>query len=258
MGHQRLGRLPNSKPWLEVVALLADGAPCATVADAVMEAAEDGMQLARTDRGVSEAVWLLVQMAIAAKGDDFTDGLRSRGIPIVGDPDPFVVAAAIHVAMDRHFNTTRERSDLGEMAHLAAVQAVLTLSSDGCSGLFRPNSREVHKAFRSLAKEKGFSTLIHVFFSRWTQKFLTYHLGRELSNHVGVNQRFGDPAAHDGFVGELGVQCGQAALIVKQFAGEWFGKNLHKTGITREQATGFTVHAMDKIRAELRVRGGRS
>ena len=52
MGHTRLGDLPRTRRWGEVVGLLACGASTAQVANATMDAAERGLNLAAEENVV--------------------------------------------------------------------------------------------------------------------------------------------------------------------------------------------------------------
>ena len=49
MGHVHLGRLPSTKRWQQVVALLSAGAPVEQIAGASAEAAENSLEHARND-----------------------------------------------------------------------------------------------------------------------------------------------------------------------------------------------------------------
>ena len=62
MGHIRLGSLPRTRKWVQVVGLIGGGAGTAQVANATISAAEKGLGLAVRDKGVVEAVWLLIQL----------------------------------------------------------------------------------------------------------------------------------------------------------------------------------------------------
>lgn len=70
MGHVRLGVLPRTKAWKEVVGLIAAGADVSQVANATITAAEKAFTFVMDDKGYTEAVWLMTQLAIAAKKDD--------------------------------------------------------------------------------------------------------------------------------------------------------------------------------------------
>jgi len=110
---------------------------------------------------------------------------------------------------------------------------------------------------RDLSTKKGFSTLTHDFFSRFMQRYLTYHLSRELAQHVGPNQRFRDPAEHTEFLEKIGTHTRQAALIVRDYAGGRYSKSKYETGISKASARKFAAYSLIKLRDELRIRGAR-
>ena len=65
MGHARLGLLPRSKPWREVVGLIAAGADIGQVAQATIRAADKAFSFVADDCGYNHAVWLLTQLGLA-------------------------------------------------------------------------------------------------------------------------------------------------------------------------------------------------
>src|SRR5437016_568302 len=71
MGHQHLGTLPRSRKWRQVIQLISGGADVQDVAAATSIAAENQMADASNDPAVKHAVWLLTQIPIAARKDDF-------------------------------------------------------------------------------------------------------------------------------------------------------------------------------------------
>ena len=69
MGHIRLGNLPRTRKWQQVVALIEGGAGTAQIANATITAAEQGFKLAAEDKGLVETTWLLTQLPLAAKSE---------------------------------------------------------------------------------------------------------------------------------------------------------------------------------------------
>ena len=110
---------------------------------------------------------------------------------------------------------------------------------------------------RELSTQRGFATLAHDFFSRFGKRFLNYHLSRELSCHVGTETRFADAGAHERFLNQLTYTCREAAIIVRDYAGEWYSKANFEGGVTLAQVERFAHTAMRKLRDELQRRGGR-
>ena len=256
MGHLRVGTLPDTAPWRRVVAAVAGGESAAAVAAAASKAAVAGLETAHRDDGLRHSVYFLAKAVQAARDGDFAGSLRAAGLPVPDGPGVFDVAAALTAAVDRQLRAGGRRTDVGEMARLAAAESLTRVLGERVAGLFEADPADVHRAARSLSTESGFADLYHDFFGRFARRFLEYHLDRELPLHVGCNGRFADPRALNEFGRDLDLHCRQAALIVKDFAGGWLDKN-RRGGPTPKQAGRFADHCLTKLRAELLVRGGR-
>jgi hypothetical protein len=259
MGTQRLGTLPDTAPWRRVVALIADEAGVAAVAAAVTEAAVAGLDLARGDEGLVYSTLLLARLVRAARQEEFTASVRGLGMHVPDDAGVFDLAAAFTEAVDKHLWKARGRTDLGEMAQLAAVESLTRLLGERSARLHETTPAEVREAARELSTPRGFGALAHDFFARFTQRFLTYHLGRELSLHVGGNGCFVDPDEHNHFVERLATHCAEAAVVMRRLAGDWYSKALSPVGkgLVLPSARGFVNLCLEKLQKELRTRGAR-
>jgi hypothetical protein len=240
-----------------VVGLIADAADVAAIGGATIDAAQHGLDQARNDPGLAYCYWLLTQTVLAARQHDFGQALRGAGIHTPADPGVFDLVASFTDAVDARLRATGVRTDFGEMAQLACVGSLTELLGGRSASLFGTTAVEVKQAARDLSTRDGFANLAHDFFSRFTYRFLAYHLGRELSQHVGGNGRFPDPNEHNAFTGHLETHCREAALIVKIFAGDWYSKHNFEGGITLRKARGFVSHALGKLASELQRRGAR-
>src|SRR3954454_24542595 len=86
MGHIRLGRLPRTRKWQQVVDLLEAGAGVEDVAAAASEAAERALRRCAREPGFSHAFWLLTQLPLAAGEKDFAARLRKLGLSVSPNP----------------------------------------------------------------------------------------------------------------------------------------------------------------------------
>jgi len=255
MGHVRLGVLPKSRKWNQVVDELRLGADVDEVAATAADAAEASLQAASNDPAFLHAFWLLTQIPLAARGPDFADDLRRLGLRVPDQPSLMDVVAAISAAVDLHAREQGGRTDLGEMAQMAAVESLAALIGPSLPSLFEPTSGEAQRAIGRFAGGERFSALAREFFARLTQRSLDYFLSRELSNHIGADKRFRDDAARFQFDEALTRHCREAARIVEAFAGGWYGKNVYRGhGLTPDAVRRFAPVAFGKIRAELRKR----
>ncbi len=253
MGHTRLGHLPRSRKWQEVVALIDAGAGTEQIANATIAAAEQSLKTAANDKGLVETIWLLTQLPLAAKSDNFVQRLRDIGLDVSNSPTLMEVTAAFSEAIDVRVGNNNGRTDLGEMAQMAATETIHQLVGSSVQSLFGTTTDDLKVAFGKYSTNKQFSALARDFFSGLTSKLLGYYLSRTLSNHTGPDQRFATLADQDAFSKALTVHSHQASLIVDNFSGGWFSKtNWEKGGITRKEASAFTHVAMKKLVSELK------
>ena len=258
MGHIRLGDLPRTRKWKQVVALLEGGAGTAQLANATISAAEKGLNLAASDKGLVETVWLLTQLPLAARKDNFAAALREAGLSVSDAPSLMEILGSVSDAVDRRLSNNGGRTDLGEMAQMAATETISQVIGSRLPSLFAPTPEDVQAQFHKLATTKQFSTFAKDFFSRLTNKCVDYFLSRATAEHIGEGKRFATLAQHSEFSKALETHCKEAAQIVEVFSGGWFSKtNWEQKGITREKAEGFSHVAMKKIVAELKE-GARS
>jgi hypothetical protein len=197
VGHVRLGVLPRSRKWQQVVEQLRLGADVAAVAGLAADAAETSLKGASNDPAFLHAFWLLTQIPLAARGPAFAEDLRRLGIEVPDQPSLMDVAAAFSSAVDRYARQRGGRTDLGEMAQLAAVESLTATVGPTLPSLFGPTPEEVQRAFGRFSGGDRFSALAREFYSRLTLRCLDYYLSRELNNHIGlVNEdRFAVPAS---------------------------------------------------------------
>jgi len=253
MGHIRLGRLPRTRQWKQVVALLEGGAGTAQLANATITAAEKGLNLAAEDKGLVETIWLLSQLPLAARKDNFAAALREVGLDVSDAPGLMEIVGAVSDAIDRRLANNGGRTDLGEMAQMAASETISEVVGGRLPSLFVPTPNDVRTEFARLATNRQFSTFARDFFARLTNKCLNYFLSQAIAHHVGEGRRFTTLAQQSEFSKALDTHCREAAKIVEEFSGGWFSKtNWENKGISRDKAAGFSHVAMQKLVAELK------
>ncbi len=254
MGHIRLGRLPRTQKWQQVVALLEEAAPVDGIAAASADAAEAGLRRASDDPALAHSFWLLTQIPLAARSPDFAVSLERLGLRVGPEPTLMDVVGAFSQTVDQHVGRVGGRTDLGEMAQHAAAESLAAVAGADLPSLFGPTADDVKLAIGRLAARDRFASLARDFFARLTRRYLGYFLSRELSNFVGPGKLLPSMDAHTAFNTALEGHCREASRIVEEFAGGWFSKTHYEGGITPEKARGFAYVTFRKIRNELRKR----
>jgi hypothetical protein len=237
-----------------VVALLSAGASPNEIAQASAQASEAALKHARHDPVLAQSLWLLTQIPLAARSNDFDAAVRLIGLRLPPHASLVDVIAALGDAVEDVSSRSPERTDLGEMARRAASESLLTLAGDELPGLFEPTDTDVRRALGRLAAPNRFAKLAREFFARLTYRHLDYYLSRTLSNHVGPGLRFAGISDRQGFDAALDQHCREASRIIETFAGGWFSKTTFQGGITPAKARAFAYVALKKISVELRSR----
>ena len=252
MGHNRLGRLPRTQSWDAVVSLLSAGASSGKIATATAKAAENSLASASSDPALRHALWLLTQLPLAARSEDFVGRLQEIKINAGMAPSLLSLAAAFQQAVDDHGGGVE--TDLGEMAQLAAGEALTTVLAADLPGLVDTTSEDVRYALGKLAAPDRFAKLSRHFFARLVNRSLEYFISRAIADHIGPGRGFRSLSDYVAFRQALAQHCYEAALIVEAFSGEWYSKANWEGGITPAKAAGFAHAAFRKLREELRRR----
>lgn len=254
MGHVRLGVLPKSREWTQVVELLAKGSDVSELAAAVAIAAENELISARGDPVLANTVWLLTQLPLAARTDRFAAELQALGFNAGSEQSLLNIVAGFSGAVDSQISGTAGRTDLGELARQAASESLASLVGNQTPSLFGSSADDVRIELGKFATKDRFGVLARDFFARLTHKTLDYYLSRVLADHVGPDRTFGTLQQQAQFRDALARHCREASLIVEQFAGGWFSKGHFHGTLTRESAQRFSDYALKKMRDELRAR----
>ncbi len=285
MGHRAHQGFPRTPALKRVVSLLGSGAGApgtvgispgslAEIADATLSATTNGLDRAKTDEGLAYCLFLMANVTRAAKGENFAQALADLGIGSSlkprGTPDyplppaggkselnVFDLVSGFSAAFDRHLRATRSRSDIGEMAHLAAAESLSAVCGASAQTLWGSTQETVQNSLAKMSGEKGFARLAHDFFARFSRRYLEYHLSRELSNHVGADRRFKGVSEHNQFLQQLDDHCRVTTASMRQFAGEWYSRHRWLQDITLRKTKGFTAHAIDKVRDAMAFREAR-
>jgi hypothetical protein len=256
MGHSRIGSLPATKPWKDVIKLIADGADVPAVATATLRAAERAFAWIQEDAGFREATNLMVEIGLAAGGKDGVKKLAALGITLSENTSVAEVAMTVGAELERRIAAQRERSDIGEIAGKALVSAVIGQLKGKLSTLIEPTPGEVAGVLKKTSQPQGFGEFARTFFSRMTGESLDYFLSKTLTTKLGEGQRFVTNNQVAEFMSAMKTHCEETSVIAQEFAGDWFSKHRFEGGgaISRDEIGGFAWYAMQKMRAEMAAR----
>ena len=256
MGHIRLGILPTSLKWRQVVSALEMGDDVDSIAATTAEAAETILGghcgrpcFARSFFGCSHnCLWQL-------GGPSFISDAKTLGIELRAGSGLLDIAAAFSDALDRYSDTVEVRTDLGEMAQLAAVESLTSVIGPKLPSLLRQARLKYNVPLDvfPVAINSSFSRAPSLPTSQNVYSIIFSAANLPIIRERG--RRFATDSERTAFDHALDAHCWEASRIVETFAGGWYGKAVYqKDGLTPESVRRFVPVAFKKIRAELRKR----
>ena len=190
MGHSRIGTLPRTRRWDEVVELIATGADASTVADTTLWAAQKALGVVQDDPGFREAMFLMVQLALAGSQKDAVEHLAGVGVEMEGGFSAADLAAAISAAIDRKMAARGQRQDWGEISRESLVSAACAYVAESGQMLFEAERSDLTANLHRLHRTEEFGRFGRGFFATLANKCLNYFLSKTLGTHVGPERRF--------------------------------------------------------------------
>lgn len=225
MGHLRLGHLPQTHRWKQVIALLENGADLPELADASFHASLTGLQRVPSDPGFLSVLHSIIELAEASRKKNLKSGLLKAGIDSSVHSSSFRFISAVAGKLSDSLSQVYPRSDVGKIAQDAFVESLTRQVRGKAGSLF--GDAESAKSLTAAFRGNQFKSLMHEFYSVFTSRYLSYYLSREMPHHVGSGKRFANLDEHDGFNREFDLYCRQRVRITDEFTPGWIGKAIY-------------------------------
>jgi hypothetical protein len=258
MGHIRLGRLPTTRRWRDVLELLeASPEDVSAIASATALAAERRLRELSNDPSLAYCFWILTRIASASRESAFHESLAELGIPSQYDDTALSFIARVSEHVQDQFEGHPASGPFAELASLAMRRAISdTVGHEGRS-LFGSSLDDLREAFRRHSSPVRFGALAKSFFSDLVSRTLRFFVEREVSNNIGTGHAMATVQSGAAFVDALDLHARESARIMEKFGQDWYSRHNWETHgrISRDEAQGFVGYAMRKVRGELVRRG---
>lgn len=258
MGHIRLGVLPKYPTWKSLINELDDpNLDVDELSNAVLLGANEVLQTDATKSCVSYCVWLLAQLVLASKSDDFSDSLSKIGILIRADTTALEFITNVSQISDRHLSKITPRTAINNIANISVREALAQTISIQSNSLFGTGAEDLQNALKHYSSQKQFSNLLHSYFSVFLRRTIRLVVDKEISNHIGPGTSFTNVQAINQFESKLSLFSGQTSKIVDSFSGGWYSKTVWQEGtISADEAYKFVYVALKKLRSDLDISRG--
>ena len=212
MGHERVGSLPKSQKWRDIVQQVAGlesrmGMPStgdsgssiskksndlskdlaesevSDIASNTIKNVSSKLRNLQYDESFKSAFKFLVCFSIAARGNNPSQKLHEFGIEVPVNPSPLSFSRAIRDWMEKAENKSLEYKNLAQSSAVDTIAIWFYINRSNSSqlqlfsGLVDP-----HETWRKAGDGSGFCELSRLFFSKFTERYLNYFLEREASS----------------------------------------------------------------------------
>jgi hypothetical protein len=250
LGHNRLGRLPRTHRWKNVIALLEQSAGVPEIAHASFNAASTGLQRVAKDAGFVTALSSVFDFIDAVQSQDPSATLKAKGISVFDESTVLSYAVGLRERIDKNLRKVGARSDLGELTQNAFTEVLVKTVAASQKDLFGSTTGNVQKSLKQEFSGQKLTAVMHDFFATFTKRYLSYYLSRELANHTGPGRAFRNLDAHSEFSKAFDLYVRQSVRIADEFTPEWFGKARYEKKLTSDSVSRFAHVAFKKIHSE--------
>jgi hypothetical protein len=258
MGHERLGILPKTQRWQQVIDQIAKPSlsdeEVSSVARQTAHNISSRLRNIQTEPGVRIAFKFLVSLSVASRSPKPREALSSHGIEVPVAITPLSVAKAVRAQVAGKGDSL----EYGEIAQNAAIDAIALWYEDNRDrqmSLFEP-SADSFQVWRKTGNGAGFCELARLFFAKFTERYLNYFLEREASARLGnLYERDQFQKKMRDYVDIVSKHAFETAKITQSFAAGWFNKHAAQDIPTDGEIQDFLFVAFGKIREELQREG---
>jgi hypothetical protein len=255
MGHERVGFLPKTRRWNDLVKQMGEmypsEVPTATIAAQTLKIVRKRYEILSKDDAVKEVFTFLIAFSRACRFQDVQTQLRNSGIKLPEQPTLLSVVKALR----EYVPIYEASSEYGQLAIAAAADAIgqwhkLHVTSQ--LPLFKP-SADFFESWRNVGNGAGFCELARLYFGRLTERYLNYFLDRVSSaTFSSIQQREQFQQESRAHLDDISKHAFETAKITQSFAAGWFNKNVGETVPDSKEIEGFLAVAFGKLREELR------
>ena len=254
MGHERVGALPHTKRWRDIVDQLAEssGSPedVAAIANGTLENVRAQLRKIHSDDGVVAAFQFLVALTKSASSVEAGEASFSPRINLEGSPSTLRLIGQLRSWVEAQ-RGSREYADLAAKASADAISLWSSQQSlQGSLFTSRGDSRDI---WRRADNGAGFCEVSRLFFAKFTERYLRYFLEREASaSMASVSDRDLLATQLREHIDGVSRFAFETSRITQSFAAGWFNNHARDRYPTKDESRGFLSLAFGKMREELK------
>lgn len=254
MGHERLGTLPKTQRWQQVIEQIAKpsmtDADISDIARRTTQNIGSRLRNIQGDSGVQAAFKFLVTLSVASRSQNPQEVLYANGVKIPAAPTPLSITKAVHTQVMARTGSL-EYGQIAQNAVADAVAAWHERNRDTQLSLFE-SPHDPFRTWKRAGTGSGFCELARLFFANFTERYLNYFLEREASAHIrDFREREQFHKKIQDHIDDISKHAFETSKIAQSFAAGWFNKHAAVGVPSDSEIEDFLFIAFGKIREEL-------
>ena len=253
MGHIRVGRLPKTKKWTQVVeAIKADEKHLSRIANATIKATGRDISNLSSEPSVYYPFFILSQIISKVDSENFVGELSELGIASQEISSTLEFINQTSEFVQKEIRKTGNPKDLiSEIALKSFTEALTRVSIGETQSIFGSSIEDVRNTISKYKSPKGFAELARIYFSSFLNRYLQYYLSKETSNLISTKYGFQNIGHLNSFDESIKIYSFQSSKIIEDFAGGWFSKKKWLGELNENEIKSFLYVAFKKLKAEL-------
>lgn len=254
MGHKRLGVLPKSKKWRDIVraieACTSGKVPVEEVAKNTLSNVRNLYNELEKDPSVKASLSFLVEFSYAFKTQNPGKYLVENGILPTDNLSPMSLAVAINYYKQESFHS-KEYQSIAKQATIDALNHWYHSNIDHGKNFFSAEIKP-ENVFAKAASGGGFSEISRLFFAKFTERYLKYFLEREAAPRIkDINLINNFSEAIETFTDEVSKHAYQTSKITQSYAAGWYNKHSKENKPSGKDINKLIRNTFKKMRSEI-------
>lgn len=255
MGHKRLGYLPKSKRWRDIVYEIGeytagDEHQLAKITNETLKSVQSRFNKFDNDPSIQAAFEFLLKLSIAFRKNDPIEYLKKSGIL---DSDKITLLKILRGAQKfkKEEVVSFEYQTLAKQSIVDAINTWYMQNLEYGVSLFS-DTVEADIIFRKAGTAEGFCEISRLFFAKLTERYLKYFLEREASaviQNIEDREKFSEDI--EKHVNNISKHAFETAKITQSYTAGWYNKNAINKTPDKGMIANFISYALGKIKSEL-------
>lgn len=253
MGHERVGFLPRTKRWRDIVNRISEASTVgefatADIAAKTLHNVSNRYLHLHCDRGIQAAFGYLIGLAICnLPAKDHS--LASPSETLEGNPSPARIVKHLNDWVRANANSL----EYAELASRAAADAIAEWTREQTSqtSLFE-EYHDARNVWNKAANGREFCRVARSFFGHFTERYMLYFLEREASSVISsLTEREQFSKNIKNHIESVAKHAFETSKITQSFSAGWFNKYACTRRPSDSDIKNFLAIAFNKLHEEL-------